>query len=245
MIYLFDNWNICLKISCIVWQWRCRYKSKDWIALKWQILWKTNNSRYHSVLHLSLWDASSSKKTSYSEQQRRWSACADAQADLRLCCSHIYYGCFFFQHSRHRSKTSCTTFVWTALQWRTNIHTLKHWSTFVRGYIQNWIVVKVTFSKTVRGNEEWQIEYVIKNHVNMLCSSVLIYLVVCLPFLQGRHVFWLPVWFPANQTPSEKGLLSKERICSQWEQILFWYTRPFSEGCQNNFFELIPLKVYP
>ena len=24
-----------------------------------------------------------------SEQQRRWSDCADAQADLRLCCSHI------------------------------------------------------------------------------------------------------------------------------------------------------------
>ena len=24
-----------------------------------------------------------------SEQQRRWSACADAQADLRLCCSHM------------------------------------------------------------------------------------------------------------------------------------------------------------
>ena len=24
-----------------------------------------------------------------SEQQRRWSDCADAQADLRLCCSHM------------------------------------------------------------------------------------------------------------------------------------------------------------
>ena len=41
-----------------------------------------------------------------------------------------------------------------------------HWnigSTFVRGWIRNWIVVKVTFSKTVRGNEEWQIASVIKN----------------------------------------------------------------------------------
>ena len=29
-----------------------------------------------------------------SEQQRRWSHCADAQADLRLCCSHMTYGTF-------------------------------------------------------------------------------------------------------------------------------------------------------
>ena len=30
-----------------------------------------------------------------SEQQRRWSDCADAQADLRLCCSHMAKTGFF------------------------------------------------------------------------------------------------------------------------------------------------------
>ena len=98
------------------------------------------------------------KKTSYSEQQRRWSRMR------RLICAFVvrtYIKAGFLSDSRHRSSTSCTTFVWTALQWRTNI-IYTHWnivSTFVRGWIRNWIVVKVTFSKTVRGNEEWQIEY--------------------------------------------------------------------------------------
>ena len=65
--------------------------SKGWTALKWQILWETNKfqvsfcSPFKFVRHFFV-----EKKTSYSEQQRRWSACADAQADLRLCCSLIY-----------------------------------------------------------------------------------------------------------------------------------------------------------
>ena len=66
-------------------------QSKGWIALKWQILWETNKfqvsfcSPFKFVRRFFI-----EKKTNYSEQQRRWSACADAQADLRLCCSHIY-----------------------------------------------------------------------------------------------------------------------------------------------------------
>ena len=128
------------------------------------------------------------EKTSYSKQQKRWSA-----GTRRLICAFIvrtYIKAGFLSDSRHRSSTSCTTFVWTTLQWRTNIHTLKllygqlfngvliytHWnigSTFVHRWIRNWVVVKVTFSKTVRGNEEWQIESVIKKSAQALNKNML------------------------------------------------------------------------
>ena len=118
--------RFCTRTDTDIWA-SALQKSKGWIALKWQILWETNKFQvsFCSPFKFVRRFLVEKKKTSYSEQQRRWSACADAQADLRLCCSQ-YIKAGFLSDSRHRSSTSCTTFVWTALQWRTNIHTLKH-----------------------------------------------------------------------------------------------------------------------
>ena len=44
------------------------------------------------------------------------------------------------------------------------------------------------------------------------------------PFMKGGHLQ------NGFCFPSEKGLPEKERICSQWEQILFFSSWPFSEG---------------
>ena len=40
-----------------------------------------------------------------SEQQRRWSDCADAQADLCLCCSHLAYDTFSHVVAQMQNKT--------------------------------------------------------------------------------------------------------------------------------------------
>ena len=39
-----------------------------------------------------------------SEQQRRWSECVDAQADLRLCCSHVALDMFSHDHDVVRKE---------------------------------------------------------------------------------------------------------------------------------------------
>ena len=62
-----------------------------------------------------------------------------------------------------------------------------HWnigSTFVRGWIWTWKVVKVTFSKTVRGNEEWQTEPVIKNCITFMSVPLFCYM----------HFIWAFIW---------------------------------------------------
>ena len=142
------------------------------MALKWQILWETNKFQVaFSVLHLSMWDFSSSKKkrATYSEQQRRRSACANAQISLRECAdwsapllfAHILR--WVFSATLAINQAQVALLLYGQLFNGVLIHT--HWnigSTFVRRWIRNWIVVKVTLSKTVRGNEEWQIESVIK-----------------------------------------------------------------------------------
>ena len=131
---------------------------------------KLINSRYHSVLHLSMWDASSSKKN---ELQRTTKALISlrgrAGRSAPLLFAHILRWVF--------SPTLAIDHAQVALllygQLFNGVLIYTHWnigSTFVRGWIRNWIVVKVTFSKTVRCNEEWQIESVIKNqdNINML-----------------------------------------------------------------------------
>ena len=136
----------------------CR-KSKGWIALKWQILWETNKfqvsfcSPFKLVRRFFV-----ETKPSYSEQQRRWSACAFAHILRRV-----------FSATLAIDQAQVALLLYGQLFNGVLIDT--HWnirSTFVRGWIRNWIVVKVTFSKTMRANEEWQIESVIKNGVNLL-----------------------------------------------------------------------------
>ena len=106
-------------------------KSKDWIALKWQILWETNK------FQVSFCSQFKFVRRFFVEKKKRATANnkgADQPARTRwLICAFVvrtYIKAGFLSDSRHRSSTSCTTFVWTALQWRTNIHTLKHWVYF-------------------------------------------------------------------------------------------------------------------
>ena len=128
------------------------------IALKWQILWETNKFQvsvcFIKFVRRFFVDKNELLRTTKTLISRAgWSA--------PLLFAHILRRVFSATH--HRSSTSRTTFVWIALQWRTNIHTLKHWVYFCVRINRNWIVVKVIFSKSVRGNEEWQIESVIKH----------------------------------------------------------------------------------
>ena len=107
-------------------------KSKGWIALKWQILWETNK------FQVSFCSPFKFVRRFFVEKKRATAnnKGADQSARTRrLICAfvvHTYIKAGFLSDSRHRSSTSCTTFVWTALQWRTtcNIHTLKHWVYF-------------------------------------------------------------------------------------------------------------------
>ena len=81
-----------------------------------------------------------------------------------------------------------------------------HWnivSTFVRGWIRNWIVVKVTLSKTVRGNEEWQLESVINDHGHFF---YIIY-TFCLD-----SKFWTHPYILLYQTPCYKESCYNEDI---------------------------------
>ena len=106
------------------------FQSKGWIALKWQILWKTNKfpvsfcSPFKFVRHVFV-----QKNRAIANNKG-----ADQPAQTRrLICAFVvrtYIKAGFLSNSRHRLSTSCTTFVWTALQWHTNIHTLKHWIYF-------------------------------------------------------------------------------------------------------------------
>ena len=78
---------------------------------------KLINSRYHSVLHLSLWDASLLK---INELQRTTKALISLRRragwSVPLLFAHVLRWVFSATH--HRSNTSRTTFVWIALQWR-------------------------------------------------------------------------------------------------------------------------------
>ena len=107
------------------------HESKGWIALKWQILWETNK------FQVSFCSPFKFVRRFFVEKTKRATANnkgADQPARTRrLICAFVvrtYIKAGFLSDSRHRSSTSCTTFVWTALQWRTNIHTLKHWVYF-------------------------------------------------------------------------------------------------------------------
>ena len=90
-----------------------------------------------------------------------------------------------------------------------------HWnivSTFVRGWIRNWIVVKVTFSKTVRGNEEWQIESVIKNTLTEWQFTSLL-------FEPGHSISYKNTCVPSKDSETQISL----RICTVWS-VFVWHS---------------------
>ena len=66
-------------------------------------------------------------------------------------------------------------------------------STFVRGWIRNWIVVKVTFSKTVCGKEEWQI-YIIKNYRKLPILAIFASLILKVNVFRFRTRKFLTKW---------------------------------------------------
>ena len=117
----------CSKMFCIA-----MIKSKGWIALKWQILWETNK------FQVSFCSPFKYVRRFLVENKKKRATANNKGADQpartrRLTCAFVvrtYIKVGFLSDSRHRSSTSCTTFVWTALQWRTNIHILKHWVYF-------------------------------------------------------------------------------------------------------------------
>ena len=121
---------------------------------------KLINSRYHSVLHLSLWDASSSKK-----KKRATANNKGADQPASACAFVVRTLMWVFTATLAIDQAQVALLLYGQLFNGVLIYT--YWnigSTIVRGWIRNWIVVKVTFSKTVRGNEEWQIESVIRKY---------------------------------------------------------------------------------
>ena len=119
----------CLNAPKIIFLMACR-KSKDWTALKWQILWETNKfqvsfcSPFKFVRRFFVKNKQAIVNKKGADQPVRM---------RRLICAFVVRTCIkagFLSDSRHRSSTSHTTFVWIALQWRTNIHTVKHWVYF-------------------------------------------------------------------------------------------------------------------
>ena len=148
-------------------------KSKGWIALKWQILWETNKflvsfcSPFKFVRRFFV----EKKKKKKNELQRTTKALIGrAGWSAPLLFAHILRRVFSATLAIDKAQVALLLYV----QLFNGILIYTHWnigSTFVRGWIRNWIVVKVTFSKTVRGNEEWQIESVIKNAWSSLCKQ--------------------------------------------------------------------------
>ena len=104
--------------------WQFKKSSKGWIALKWQILWETNKfpvsfcSPFKFVRRFFV-----EKKRAIANNKG-----TDQPAQMRrLICTFVVRTYIKAGFLSDRSSTSCTTFVLTALQWRTNIHTLKQW----------------------------------------------------------------------------------------------------------------------
>ena len=90
---------------------------------------KISKTNQRAVLHLSLWDASSSKKKRAIANNKG----ADQPAQTRMMiCAFVArtYIKASFSATLAIDQARYTTFVWTALQWRTNIHTLEHWVYF-------------------------------------------------------------------------------------------------------------------
>ena len=136
-----------------------------------------------------MWDASSSKKN---ELQRTTKALISLRGragwSAPLLFAHILRWVFSATLAIDHAQVALLLYG----QLFNGVLLYTHWnigSTFMRGWIRYWIVVKVTFSKTVRGNEEWPIKSVIKNR--RLCFlSLLIYgNVVCEPSLAPNTGF--------------------------------------------------------
>ena len=137
-------------------------KSKGWLALKWQILWETNKFQ---VSFCSPFQFVRRFFVEKNELQRTTNAlislCGRAGWSAPLLFAHILRRVFSLTLAIDQAQVVLLLYG----QLFNGVLIYTHWnigSTFVRGWIRNWIVVKVTFSKTVRGNEEWQIESVIK-----------------------------------------------------------------------------------
>ena len=60
-------------------------------------------------------------------------------------------------------------------------------------------------------------------------------------FSQGRQLLLLPVWYPIQQAPSEKGSSPKGKHFLP----CFLFKSPFHDGGKTNLTELSPLKMYP
>ena len=144
--------------------WTAGLKSKGWIALKWQILWETNK------FQVSFCSPFKYARRFFVEKKNELPRTTKALISLRgragwsapLLFAHILRWVFSATFAINHAQVALLLYG----QLFNGVLIYTHWnigSTFVRGWIRNWIVVKVTFSKTVCGNEEWQIESVIKN----------------------------------------------------------------------------------
>ena len=135
--------KLSLNLDILFWKY-CTNKSKGWIALKWQSLWETNKfpvsfcSPFKFVRRFFV-----EKKRAITNNKG-----ADQPARTRrLICA------FVFAHILRRvfSATLAMDQAQVALllyeQLFNGVLIYTHWnigSTFVRGWIRNWIVVKVT-----------------------------------------------------------------------------------------------------
>ena len=141
-------------------------ESKGWIALKWQILWETNKFQVSFCSPFKFVRRFFVEKKKKNELQRTTKVlisprgCAGWSAPLLF--AHTLRWVFSATLAIDQAQVALLLYG----QLFNGVLIYTHWnigSTFVRRWTRNWIVVKVTFSKTMRGNVEWQIESVIKN----------------------------------------------------------------------------------
>ena len=131
--------------------------------MKWQILWETNKFQvsFCSFKFVNRFFVEKNELQRTTKALISLRGCAGWSAPLLF--AHILRR--VFSATLAIDQAQVTLLLYGQLFNGELIYT--HWNivsmyTFVRGWIRNWIAVKVTFSKTVRGNEEWQIESVIK-----------------------------------------------------------------------------------
>ena len=144
-------------------------KSKGWTALKWQILWETNKFQESFCSPFKF------VRRFFIEKKNELQWTTKAQISLHgragwsapLLFAHILRRVFSATLAIDQAQVALLLYG----QLFNGVLIYTHWnigSTFV--WIRNWIVVKVTFFKTGSGNEEWQIESVIKNEMIFVLS---------------------------------------------------------------------------
>ena len=162
-VLLFEPSMQILNQSMLPFIFSCKRKSKGWIALKWQILRESNK------FQVSFCSPFKFVRRFFVEKKNELQRKTKALISLRgragwsapLLFAHILRRVFSATLAIDQAQVALLLYG----QLFNGVLIYTHWnigSTFVCGWIRNWLVVKVTFSKTVRGNEEWQIESVIK-----------------------------------------------------------------------------------